>query len=1240
LNKLDKKTRSYLEVTREDVEDRVTRCEIDIRETRREIGQLCEEVKAQFRDADMSNVRVRLKFDEIDEKIRKLEHDGLKPSPEFWQIEEKFAEVALDANDKFQRCLEEIGASEQRLIERLAGVSDIMQELMSSESRMRKFESVSSLMQEIPVRVECLEKDLQSLQSQTTLATVESSIQVRVEDLALATQELELQQRTEFECIKALVKELQERMPEEPASDLRERVTLLEQGLADAFEVDSKLEKLEARIAGSLNAPPDPMPGPQAKPAQSPDSFQTQTVPVESPDSPPPAPAPAVKSRKLAPAVKAIAALLPAPKSEKLASDMERALTQSLESLDKVVADTDDAQLQKQDEAMREACRSTHVELLERMKKVKGDVDDATVEKIANDTIDVLPDEALVDRPKKLDESDKQAVTAEFIISSFDDLHQRLAQLQLKRSGAGTVLELDQQDAPRVSNVAEYENLLQEEIQTTEEIGSMAQTCANATDTLHKKLHKIANRRLQVSEVASIAQVCDETVGRLRQKLNELGVWCPAKTSDIRLTDSDANKDGMLNAASLAVEELLQGVKQLEEKNVADEEVVATHDEHHARLKDVTDSCHRGYEELHLGLEQLRSKSVGAISVNQGAPKVSVTEKLSSVKQGDITSMSQTFTEVADTLQERLQTVHDHHAERHAEMQRSVKETLREEDLARSYTAAVGKLHERLDSMGIEGTPTDGNKAGGNPRSLKACADVVKAIEGLSRRTESSKQQVETIRSGTFVVAKKSFMTDDQIMDTTASNIQIEQGTMGCVYKLDADGDAVIKFDGLQQRRWVLKCNLHRLGVVKAESSPFAQPAAEPSEVPSLTAEPQAQTSIQIGRNEVAVTAEIGIDCSMVLDAKAFKDWSSAIARERRIKVSKIHIESLDMFGPSKVGFIKCKVDATRDGSTIPGIVFLRGGMPAILVVLQHRKRKYTVVVRQARVPVCKSSMVEIPAGMLDDDGNFAGAAAKELKEQTGIQINETDLINMSQLAQTEAHLGVYSTCGGSDEYNPLFLYHKNISAEMLARIDGKLTGAAEEGEAIKLQILPLEQLWRMSPDAKTLSAVCFYERLRACGRIPELPDEACPSAAASPRPATELGQSPRDSVSSLLQQQKLEAEKVADTVSNCERIIDHMQGVVQRLYSSPIQPMPAEDLRTAVGNLKKRLEDAGAMQTDNQDVSDCIKLLKERPQDVLVIFLELQSMVYHHSRVLERLGAMALQTQGMADSSFVEASG
>jgi len=142
-----------------------------------------------------------------------------------------------------------------------------------------------------------------------------------------------------------------------------------------------------------------------------------------------------------------------------------------------------------------------------------------------------------------------------------------------------------------------------------------------------------------------------------------------------------------------------------------------------------------------------------------------------------------------------------------------------------------------------------------------------------------------------------------------------------------------------------------------------------------------------------------------------------------------ILVQSVDMFGP-RVGFMKFKADVKVDGKAPPGIVFMRGGAVPVLVVLKCSSTAYTVMVRQPRVAVGKASMPEIPVGMLDGEGNFLGVAAKELKEETGNNITETGLIDMTHLAFGYEYPGMYPSCGGSDEFNRLFLYRKEVSLE------------------------------------------------------------------------------------------------------------------------------------------------------------------------------------------------------------------
>jgi ADP-sugar diphosphatase len=121
--------------------------------------------------------------------------------------------------------------------------------------------------------------------------------------------------------------------------------------------------------------------------------------------------------------------------------------------------------------------------------------------------------------------------------------------------------------------------------------------------------------------------------------------------------------------------------------------------------------------------------------------------------------------------------------------------------------------------------------------------------------------------------------------------------------------------------------------------------------------------------------------------------------------------------------------------------------------------------------------------------GQLRGAAAKEIKEETGLEIQETDLIDMTRLANEQAGPGnyqenlqdaVYPSPGGSDEFIPIFLSRKRMSRTEIEGLKGKLTGLRDRGEKIALRICRLDDPWKMcARDGKTLAAVALYEGLR-----------------------------------------------------------------------------------------------------------------------------------------------------------------
>lgn len=159
-----------------------------------------------------------------------------------------------------------------------------------------------------------------------------------------------------------------------------------------------------------------------------------------------------------------------------------------------------------------------------------------------------------------------------------------------------------------------------------------------------------------------------------------------------------------------------------------------------------------------------------------------------------------------------------------------------------------------------------------------------------------------------------------------------------------------------------------------------------------------------------------------------------------------------------------------------------------------QEKEKKALLTIQPRIPAGSLSFAEIPAGMLDDSGTFAGGAAKEIQEETGISVLHSELIDMTSLALQSVpesadgeslQMAVYPSPGGSDEFIPLFLCQKRMPRGQIEALQGKLTGLREHGEKITLRVVELEEVWKVGGrDGKTLAAWALYKGLQQEGKI------------------------------------------------------------------------------------------------------------------------------------------------------------
>jgi ADP-sugar diphosphatase len=261
---------------------------------------------------------------------------------------------------------------------------------------------------------------------------------------------------------------------------------------------------------------------------------------------------------------------------------------------------------------------------------------------------------------------------------------------------------------------------------------------------------------------------------------------------------------------------------------------------------------------------------------------------------------------------------------------------------------------------------------------------------------------------------------------------------------------------------------------------------------------------------QVDLKSTPNISKDQLLNFPAFKTWKSTLQanlelqyddeshqfHEHPFELRSIQLQSVDWFGRSKIGFVKFKAKITNDeGKELPGICFLRHGSVAMLMILRpkdSRDERWVVMTEQPRIPAGCMAFKEIPAGMIEDQ-TFVGAAAKEIEEETGFRIPQSELIDLTKLALRHAHIkeqlkdAMYPSPGGCDEFIPIFLWEKELDRQEIEDLKGKLTGKRRKGEMITLQVCDYEDLWRDGArDAKTLAAWALYEGLNRAGKIKE----------------------------------------------------------------------------------------------------------------------------------------------------------
>jgi len=252
---------------------------------------------------------------------------------------------------------------------------------------------------------------------------------------------------------------------------------------------------------------------------------------------------------------------------------------------------------------------------------------------------------------------------------------------------------------------------------------------------------------------------------------------------------------------------------------------------------------------------------------------------------------------------------------------------------------------------------------------------------------------------------------------------------------------------------------------------------------------------------------ELGLTKEKVLGFTAFQNWIRTLQTSLRRQDFTTHtfaddpyylrwiqIQAFDEFeikGTKRVLFIKLFAQVTTESGNefLPGVVFLRGGSVAILMIVRPTDaplERYVIMTEQARIAAGSLSFMEIPAGMLDDERNIKSAALREIQEEVGILPKADELIDMTKLAvqghrvSEDIQSAMYPSPGGCDEFISIFLWEKELDRLDIENLKDRLMGDRAAMERITVRLLEYEKLVAVGArDGKTLAAWSLYEYLK-----------------------------------------------------------------------------------------------------------------------------------------------------------------
>ena len=210
----------------------------------------------------------------------------------------------------------------------------------------------------------------------------------------------------------------------------------------------------------------------------------------------------------------------------------------------------------------------------------------------------------------------------------------------------------------------------------------------------------------------------------------------------------------------------------------------------------------------------------------------------------------------------------------------------------------------------------------------------------------------------------------------------------------------------------------------------------------------------------------VGDNADKLSKSKKFWRWFDNICRP--IKIRRVE-EKGSFWFRGELAFALFLVEyLDEEKREKSSVIFYRSDAVAVFLVLKDRdtKKRYVALVEQLRVPAGQK-LLEIPAGIVESEEDDQKTAVREIKEEVDIEIAQKDLRFMGRY---------FFSPGACPEKVALYSCQLTFSHQEIELLEGRLTGLKEEGENIRVRLLPLEIFGGLVVrDAKTQLAYELY---------------------------------------------------------------------------------------------------------------------------------------------------------------------